>query len=110
MFSARKKIAKEKGAEPDEFEDSVAQVCTATCSCASTDQSSTKGALQGEGSGVQHLPMLTRPYQRGCWQAIFDLEATNQELKSDLRDLYITSAKEVEVATARKAIVIHVRP
>ena len=26
MFSARKKIAKEKGAEPDEFEDSVAQV------------------------------------------------------------------------------------
>ena len=27
MFSARKKIAKEKGAEPDDFEDSVAQVC-----------------------------------------------------------------------------------
>ena len=43
-------------------------------------------------------------------QAIFDLEATNQELKGDLRDLYITGAKEVEVATARKAIVIHVRP
>ena len=41
-------------------------------------------------------------------QAIFDLEATNQELKGDLRDLYITSAKEVEVASARKAIVIHV--
>ncbi|KAK9808041.1 hypothetical protein WJX73_007881 [Symbiochloris irregularis] len=65
MFSARKKIAKEKGAEPDEFEDSVAQ-------------------------------------------AIFDLEATNSELKGDLRDLYITSAKEVDVGSARKAIIIHV--
>ena len=26
MFSARKKIAKEKGADPDSFEESVAQV------------------------------------------------------------------------------------
>jgi hypothetical protein len=26
MFTARKKIAKEKGAEPDDFEESVAQV------------------------------------------------------------------------------------
>lgn len=43
-------------------------------------------------------------------QALFDLEATNQELKSDLRDLYITSAKEVDVAGgARKAIIVHVR-
>lgn len=42
-------------------------------------------------------------------QALFDLEATNAELKSDLRDLYITSAKEVDVANgARKAIIIHV--
>ena len=28
MFTARKKIAKEKGAEPDVFEESVAQVHT----------------------------------------------------------------------------------
>jgi hypothetical protein len=41
-------------------------------------------------------------------QALFDLEATNQELKPVLRDLYITSAKEIETG-ARKAIVIHVR-
>lgn len=27
MFSARKKISKEKGADPDTFEESVAQVC-----------------------------------------------------------------------------------
>lgn len=65
MFSARKKIAKDKGAEPDDFEDSVAQ-------------------------------------------AIFDLEATNSELKADLRDLYITAAKEVDVGASRKAIIIHV--
>ena len=28
MFTARKKIVKEKGAEPDDFEESVAQVGT----------------------------------------------------------------------------------
>ena len=88
MFSARKKIAKEKGAEPDEFEESVAQVC----SCHTISQSSRVKLA------TQLIPS----------QAIFDLEATNQELKGDLRDLYITSAKEVEVASARKAIVIHV--
>eukprot|EP00798_Chlamydomonas_sp_ICE-L_P000618 gene618-2050_t len=68
VFTARssKKIIKEKGAEPDEFEESVAQ-------------------------------------------ALFDLEATNAELKADLRDLYIISAKEIEIhGTARKAIIIHV--
>jgi hypothetical protein len=27
MFTARRKIQKEKGQEPDEFEESVAQVC-----------------------------------------------------------------------------------
>lgn len=43
------------------------------------------------------------------WQALFDLEATNAELKSDLRDLYITGAKEVDVNASRKAIIIHVR-
>jgi len=66
MFTARKKIVKEKGAEPDDFEESVAQ-------------------------------------------ALFDLEATNAELKADLRDLYITSAKEIDVhGTSRKAIIVHV--
>lgn len=43
-------------------------------------------------------------------QALFDLEATNQELKGDLRDLYITSAAEIDVGSTRKAIVIHVSP
>ena len=45
----------------------------------------------------------------GTAQALFDLEATNQELKADLRDLYITSAREIDVAgTTRKAIIVQV--
>jgi len=45
-----------------------------------------------------------------CSQALFDLEATNAELKADLRDLYITGAKEVDIAGAsRKAIIVSVR-
>ncbi|RZR75692.1 hypothetical protein BHM03_00000172 [Ensete ventricosum] len=66
MFTARKKIQKEKGLEPTEFEDTVAQV------------------------------------------AFFDLENGNQELKSDLKDLYINSAIQMDVAGNRKAVVIHV--
>ncbi|KAJ6792892.1 40S ribosomal protein S7 [Iris pallida] len=65
MFTARRKIQKDKGLEPTEFEDSVAQ-------------------------------------------SFFDLENTNQELKSDLKDLYINSAIQIDVAGNKKAVVIHV--
>ncbi|CAI9101214.1 OLC1v1038486C1 [Oldenlandia corymbosa var. corymbosa] len=65
MFTSRKKIHKDKDAEPTEFEESVAQ-------------------------------------------ALFDLENTNQELKSDLKDLYINSAVQIDVSGGRKAVVIHV--
>lgn len=41
-------------------------------------------------------------------QALFDLEATNAELKADLRDLYIAGAKEIDVSASRKAILIQV--
>ncbi|XP_066358112.1 small ribosomal subunit protein eS7-like [Miscanthus floridulus] len=64
MYTARKKIQKEKGLEPSEFEDSVAHV-------------------------------------------FFNLENGNQELKSDLKDLYINNAIQMDVAGSRKAIVIH---
>ena len=63
MF-ARKKIIKEKGAEPDEFEESVAQ-------------------------------------------ALIDLEANSQDLKSELRELYIVAAKQVDIG-GRKAVVVFV--
>ncbi|KAJ6798534.1 40S ribosomal protein S7-like [Iris pallida] len=65
MFTASRKIQKDKGLEPTEFEDSVAQ-------------------------------------------SFFDLENTNQELKSDLKDLYINSAIQIDVAGNKKAVVIHV--
>ncbi|XP_047322748.1 40S ribosomal protein S7-like [Impatiens glandulifera] len=65
MFTSLKKIHKDKGAEPTEFEETVAQ-------------------------------------------ALFDLENTNPELKSDLKDLFINSALQVDVSGSRKAVVIHV--
>lgn len=63
MF-ANKKIIKEKGVEPDQFELDVAQALT-------------------------------------------DLEANSNDLKAELRELHIVSAKEVDV-TGRKAVVIFV--
>ncbi|KAK6928848.1 Ribosomal protein S7e [Dillenia turbinata] len=65
MFTARKKILKDKDADPTEFEETVAQ-------------------------------------------SFFDLENTNHDLKSDLKDLFITSAVQVDVSGNRKAVVIHV--
>lgn len=41
-------------------------------------------------------------------QALFDLEATNAELKTELRDLYITGAREIDVSPTRKAVLIQV--
>ncbi|XP_028773787.1 40S ribosomal protein S7-like [Neltuma alba] len=41
-------------------------------------------------------------------QYLFDLENTNQELKSDLKDLYINQAVQMDVAGNRKAVVIYV--
>uniref|UniRef100_A0A0A9GXX7 40S ribosomal protein S7 n=1 Tax=Arundo donax TaxID=35708 RepID=A0A0A9GXX7_ARUDO len=58
MFTARRKIQKDKGVEPTEFEDTVTQ-------------------------------------------AFFDLENGNQELKSDLKDLYINGAVWMLLATGR---------
>ncbi|KAG6589609.1 40S ribosomal protein S7-1 [Cucurbita argyrosperma subsp. argyrosperma] len=65
MFTARKKIHKDNGVDPSEFEETVAQ-------------------------------------------ALFDLENTNSELKSDLKDLYINSAIQVDVSGNRKAVVVYV--
>ena len=38
----------------------------------------------------------------------FDLEATNNELKAELKDLYINGAKEIDVAGGRTAVAIQV--
>ena len=47
-------------------------------------------------------------FEESVAQALFDLEATSAELKGDLRDLYIMSAKEVDTTDGRKAVIIHV--
>ncbi|XP_010524351.1 PREDICTED: 40S ribosomal protein S7-2-like [Tarenaya hassleriana] len=41
-------------------------------------------------------------------QALFDVENTNQELKSDLKDLYINQAVQMDISGNRKAVVIYV--
>ncbi|THU46367.1 hypothetical protein C4D60_Mb09t04190 [Musa balbisiana] len=59
--------------------------------------------------GIEAIPnlefWLSLPYRAS---AFFDLENGNQELKSDLKDLYISSATQMDVAGNRKAVVIHV--
>ena len=47
-------------------------------------------------------------FEESVAQALFDLENTNQELKSDLKDLFINSAVQIDVTGNRKSIVIHV--
>lgn len=41
-------------------------------------------------------------------RALLDLEITSKDLSADLRDLYITAAKEVDVSGDKKAIVVFV--
>lgn len=41
-------------------------------------------------------------------QALADLEGSVQDLKPDLREVYITAAKEVDVGAGKKAVVIFV--
>merc|ERR1712137_1076992 len=65
MLNARKKIIKEKGVAPTEFEEEVAK-------------------------------------------ALFDIEVSpSSEIKADLRDIYISGAKEIEVKASQKAVVVY---
>ncbi|CAM0885340.1 unnamed protein product [Alopecurus aequalis] len=50
----------------------------------------------------------TTEFEDTVAQAFFDLENGNQELKSDLKDLYINTAIQMDVVGNRKAVVIHV--
>ncbi|KZV26677.1 hypothetical protein F511_33099 [Dorcoceras hygrometricum] len=47
-------------------------------------------------------------FEENVAQAFFDLENTNPEIKSDLKDLYINSASQIDVSGGKKAVVIHV--
>ena len=50
---------------------------------------------------------VPEPFEIDVAQAICDLEANSNDLKAELRELYIVSAKEVDVS-GRKAVVIFV--
>ena len=85
-------------------------VDVAVCSsCDVLSNQATHGAVPTVGGCCRLHPAATAHYVCAVAgvQALFDLEATNNELKADLRDLYITSAKEVD-AGSRKAIIVHV--
>ncbi|XP_039042876.1 40S ribosomal protein S7-like [Hibiscus syriacus] len=47
-------------------------------------------------------------FEESVAQAFFDLENSNIDLKSDLKDLYINSAVQIDVSGGRKAVVIQV--
>ncbi len=56
-----------------------------------------------------HHPQEPDDFEEQVAQALFDLEATNAELKADLRDLYITGAREIDVqGGSRKAVIVQV--
>jgi hypothetical protein len=69
----------------------------------------TRQRSERRGSRAPPAPQEPDDFEEQVAQALFDLEATNSELKADLRDLYITGAKEVDVqGGSRKAIIVHV--
>ncbi|KAI8019469.1 40S ribosomal protein S7-1 [Camellia lanceoleosa] len=68
-----------------------------TVRCIPQGRKSTKIRMQNQ---LNLRSQLHRP--------LFDLENTNQELKSELKDLYINSAVQIDVSGNRKAVVIHV--
>ena len=43
-----------------------------------------------------------------CLQALSDLENSSKDLAADLKDLYISSVKEVEVGAGKKALLVFV--
>ncbi|KAF5205679.1 40S ribosomal protein S7 [Thalictrum thalictroides] len=50
----------------------------------------------------------TTEFEESVAQSLFDLENGSTEIKSDLKDLYINTAVQVDVSSNRKAVVIHV--
>jgi small subunit ribosomal protein S7e len=47
-------------------------------------------------------------FEASVAQELHNLEMTSAELKASLRDLYITAAKEIDVGSGRKAILMYV--
>merc|ERR1711907_704696 len=64
-------------------------------------------ALFAQKKIVKEKGAETEPFELDVAQALCDLEANSNDLKAELRELHIVSAKEVDV-TGRKAVVIFV--
>ena len=63
------------------------------------------------GSDMAHLRKITKTpdaFEELVAKAFVDLETSNSELKADIKELYITSAKEIDIGGGRKSIIIHV--
>ena len=119
-FTARKKIAKERGAEPNAFEQTVAQVRERKREEEERKEMEKKRIGERDRAAIGRRRLRSRSsskhhhhsqfflsFSKKTLQALFDLEATNAELKPDLRDLFISGATEVD-AGGRKAVVLHV--
>uniref|UniRef100_A0A7S1C3R4 40S ribosomal protein S7 n=1 Tax=Bicosoecida sp. CB-2014 TaxID=1486930 RepID=A0A7S1C3R4_9STRA len=63
--------------------------------------------FSGSGKIVKADDKITDFEQRVA-QELFNLELNNSNLKSDLHDLYITAAREVDVDESKKAIILFV--
>ena len=60
---------------------------------------------------MAHLRKITKTpdaFEELVAKAFVDLETSNSELKADIKELYITSAKEIDIGGGRKSIIIHV--
>jgi small subunit ribosomal protein S7e len=95
MHTARRKIQKDKGVEPSEFEDSVAQVSAEPYFAAFVIVSSLNSSVFFSLNCSEQkykCPYVIVIALVATLQAFFDLENSNTELKSDLKDLYINNA------------------
>merc|ERR1712216_94896 len=57
---------------------------------------------------VKDKGVAPTPLEDEVAKALFDIEVSpSSEIKADLRDIYISGAKEMEVKSMRKAVIIH---
>ncbi|PWA51337.1 ribosomal protein S7e [Artemisia annua] len=77
--------------------------------CSSVRRRVERGIGQGKvETGSGRVLGFKTPREAIQGKALFDLANTHQELKSDLKDLYINSASQIDVPGDKKAVVVYV--